>query len=103
MVPGIAEEDEDMEMDEDMEVEEVDQFGPVLGLTSDVDAAVDDSGEAYTEPVSPLSPLPPTDEEPMEPNRTGSAGVPLTAEALARKQEEDEKLEALAQKTKQAD
>lgn len=87
MIPEIMEEDEDEEMDE---IEEVDQFGPEIIVPSDLDAAVTDTGEPYTEPVSPISPLPSRDEDRPEPKRSGSGGVPLTAEALAKMQEEEE-------------
>jgi hypothetical protein len=88
-IPGITEEDEEELELEDDEVEDVDHFGPELIPPSSVDLAVD---EPYTEPVSPLSPLPPTDEDEAGGSRSGS--VPLTAEALAQKQAEEEKLEA---------
>lgn len=92
MIHGITEEDEE-ELEDDMEVEEVDQFGPELQIPSDNDLAVDDVGEIYTEPASPLSPLPMTPgENPMEVKRSGSGGTRLTAEALALKQQEEEKL-----------
>ena len=83
MIPGITEEDEE---EEEMEIEEVDQFGPELILSSDVDAPADDEhGEIYTEPASPMSPLPPARDAPTEPKRSGSGGgLPLTAEALAK-------------------
>lgn len=95
MIPGITEEDEDeLEMDEDMEVEEVDQFGPEIGGPSDHELVVDDAGEIYTEPVSPLSPLPNAEEDPIDATRSGS--VPLTAQALAQKQEQEEAFERQA-------
>ena len=97
MIPGITEEDEDeLDMDEDMEVEEVDQFGPELVLSSDLDAIVDEPGGIYTEPVSPLSPMLRVDDELVDAKRTGSSGVPLTAEALQMKLEQDEKLDRQA-------
>ena len=94
MIPGITEEDEDEDDMEDLEVEEVDHFGPELVLPSDVEGAVDDSGETYTEPVSPLSPLPPPERaETPDSRRPSSSGVPLTAEALAKMNEEESKKE----------
>lgn len=98
---GIAaiEEDEEEEdvFDDGMEVEEVDQFGPRLVIPlSDPDASAGalgvDAG-TDTEPVSPLSPLPsagledfPLDSAPG----ASSGGVPLTAQALAKMEEEVE-------------
>ena len=100
MIPGITEEDEDVEMmeetmEEEMEIEEVDQFGPELVVPSDIEA---DSAAPYTEPVSPLSPLPPGQGEAPDSTRNaaGSGGVPLTAQALAKMQEEEEEMDMLA-------
>jgi hypothetical protein len=91
MIPGITEEDEeeDDEM-EDLEVEEVDHFGAEAALTSDLDVAVDDT---FTEPVSPLTPLPPGEHEKRELDPAKGGGVPLTAEALAKMEEEEEELD----------
>jgi hypothetical protein len=98
MIPGITEEDEeeDEEM-EDLEVEEVDQFDAELPRTSDVDVDVgDDAGTTFTEPVSPLTPLPPAEHN----SRISDVGaVPLTAEALAMKEEEEEELEQRSKKS----
>lgn len=110
MIPGITEEDEEEDEEEldDMEVEEVDQFGPELGVEivpSDANAALDgDSAGLSTAPVSPLGPFtPPEKADPLANGvpgesgdhvRNGSSGIPLTAEALARNQkvvEEEEK------------
>lgn len=92
MIQGITEEDEEAEDTEDLEVEEVDHFGPELVLPSDAEAVELDVGEIYTEPVSPLSPLPPPEHaEPPDSRRASSSGVPLTAEALAKMNEEEEK------------
>lgn len=95
----ILEEDEEGvdEMDEEMEVEEVENFGPELIIPSDIDAAGDDSGEPETEPVSPLSPVPPGNEQPSDPTMAGSGGMPLTADALAKMQEQEEGKEAFVQ------
>ncbi|KAK5173631.1 uncharacterized protein LTR77_002312 [Saxophila tyrrhenica] len=94
MIPGITEEDED----EDMEVEEVDQFGPELVLSTHInDAAREESEAVYTEPVSPISPLPRTQHDEVVGN--GSGVVPLTAEALRVKEEEDERVERQASGT----
>ena len=96
MIPEITEEDEEEDEIEDLEVEEVENFGPRFLLSSDLDAAVDDTGEVYTEPVSPMSPLTPKVDEPPTQNRSGSGGVPLTAEALAKMEEEEEEQEKQA-------
>ena len=91
MIPGITEEDEEEEDEmEDLEVEEVDHFGAEVALTSDLDAAVDDT---FTEPVSPLTPLPPAEHETRELDPAKGGGVPLTAEALAQMEEEEEELD----------
>ncbi|KAK3700009.1 hypothetical protein LTR37_016169 [Vermiconidia calcicola] len=88
MIQGITEEDEE---DEDMEVEEVDQFGPELAMPSTA-SAMGDSGGVYTEPACPFSPVSP----PAAADGTMPPGsVPLTAEALARKQEEEEQKERI--------
>lgn len=97
MIPGITEEDEeeDEEM-EDMEVEEVDHFGAEMAPTSDVDVPVDDAGTTYTEPVSPLTPLPPAEHDVRQ---LSVGAVPLTAEALAMKEEEEEEIEKRSRKS----
>lgn len=93
MNPGIIEEDEeeDEEM-EDMEVEEVDHFGNEVALHSDGNG--DGEGETYTEPVSPLTPLPSAEHPPvLDLDSKKGGGVPLTAEALAKMEEEEEEIE----------
>ena len=96
MIPGITEEDEEEmleEEEEEMDGEEVDAFGPELVLPSDVSAAVEADGE-----VSPLSPTPLERQQPPEfPEKPGSSVQPLTAQALAKMQEEEEEKEAKEQ------
>ncbi|KAK5122432.1 hypothetical protein LTR85_004016 [Meristemomyces frigidus] len=93
MITGITEEDEEDEDEmEDMDVEEVDHFGPELVLPGgELEEAV--GGDvAEEEPISPMSQLPAADEAEEEaPGSAGKAGkVPLTAEALAKMEEEEE-------------
>ena len=99
MITGITEEDEEEDEDmEDMEVEEVDHFGAELAGASEIDAAIEENGETHTEPVSPLTPLPAPEHDVAEPDLKGSVGsgsVPLTAEALAKMNEEEEMKEKL--------
>jgi len=95
MIPGITEEDEEEDEEvEDLEVEEVDHFGGEAVMTSDLDAAVD---ETFTEPVSPLTPLPPAEHETRELDPVKGGGVPLTAEALAKMEEEEEELDMVTE------
>ena len=96
MIPGITEEDEEEDEEiEDLEVEEVDHFEAELPRTSDVDVG-DEAGTTFTEPVSPLTPLPPAEHD----SRILDVGaVPLTAEALAMKEEEEEELEKRSRKS----
>lgn len=88
MMPGVEEEDEDEEMEE---YEDVDQFGPELQITS-VEGQSEMGPE--TEPVSPLSPLPGQEEENPLAAADTTGSVPLTAEALAKLGEEEDKKEA---------
>lgn len=100
MIMGITEEDEEEEDDmEDMEEEEVDQFGPELvavnsnGLPGSELAGGGAGSEMTADPTSPLSPLPGGEDDPPR-TSTGSTGkVPLTAEALAKMEEEEEAME----------
>lgn len=97
MMPGVEEEDEN-------EVyEEVDQFGPDLRIVVDgfsgLDEATTDAGDA-TAPVSPMSPIMAEGETDPALNAVSGAGVkngggvPLTAEALAQMEEENDAQEA---------
>ena len=96
----ILEEDEEEEEGfDEMEVEEVENFGPELIIPSDIDLGGHDSAEPYTEPVSPSSPFPPEHETLPDPTLAGSGGMPLTADALAKMQEQqDESTEAVTEK-----
>lgn len=113
MMPGVEEEDEDEEGDV---YEEVDQFGPDLRIVVDgfvVDEpATSAEGENFTAPVSPMSPMLEGEMEllgssaaavaaaaAVAVNSSGDAGVegngnsggvPLTAEALAKMEEEND-------------
>lgn len=86
----ILEEDEEEvdEMDEEMEVEEVENFGPELVLSSDVEV-----GTPYpnTEPVSPTSPLPPDNQLGSGSAKIDGGGMPLTADALAKMEAQEGK------------
>lgn len=95
MMPGLTEEDEEEDEEDMEEYEDIDQFGPELNLNT-TDLPSDDGGLGVdTEPVSPLSPLPGHDDNPLaaagECVIAGTAGVPLTAEALAKLDLEGEK------------
>lgn len=89
MIQGITEEDEEMD------IEEVDQFGPELIMPSELEAAAadHDTGESYAEPVSPISISPGPEHDETTKLRSGSGGVPLTAQALAKMQEEEDEKE----------
>ena len=98
MMPGLTEEDEEEDEEDMEEYEDIDQFGPELNLNT-TDLPSDDGGLGVdAEPVSPLSPLPGQDDSPLATAGaravTGTAGVPLTAEALAKLDLEGEKKEA---------
>ena len=89
----LEEEDED-ELNDDIEVEEVDHFGVEHLNPSDLETAVDDHDGTYTgdvSPLAPLTPVPPAENE--QGKRSASGGVPLTAHALAKMQEEEEEKE----------
>lgn len=94
VIPAIEEdvEEEEEVLDEEVEVEEIDQFGPRLVIPSDFDAAAGAAGGGTdTEPVSPLSPLPSAGQEQFPDSPPApSGGIPLTAHALARMEEEEE-------------
>lgn len=85
---------------EDMEVEEVDHFGPELVLPgSELEEGTGTEGA-----MSPLSPLPPVGDDDAAgaaPSSAMTAGkgvggkVPLTAEALAMMEEEEEAKDGL--------
>lgn len=98
-MPGLTEEDEEEDEGDMEEYEDINQFGPELNLTA-TDLPSDDGGGlgADTEPTSPLSPLPGQDDSPLAAAGarvvTGTTGVPLTAEALAKLDMEGEKKEA---------
>ncbi|KAK4500365.1 hypothetical protein PRZ48_008554 [Zasmidium cellare] len=96
MMPGVEEEDEEEEMEE---YEDVDHFGPELQITSG--EAPSEMGPD-TEPVSPLSPLPGQEEENPLDAATSTNSVPLTAEALAKLGEEEDKKEAEKQDPEKA-
>lgn len=93
VIPSIeedVEEEEEEVFDGDVFVEEVDDFGPRLVIPTDHDASAGAAGGTDTEPVSPLSPLPSAGhQEVPEPTVLAGGGVPLTAHALARMEEED--------------
>lgn len=84
----ILEEDEEEEDDVEDVDDEVENFGPELVLPSDGEAG----DGAYTEPVSPMSPLAIHEErDPMADSAAaanGGGGVPLTADALAKMEEQ---------------
>jgi hypothetical protein len=97
MMPGVEEEDED-------EIyEEVDQFGPDLRIVVDafsgLDGGTTDAGD-LTAPVSPMSPGMEGELDPIATAAISDAGVkngggvPLTAEALAMMEEENDAKEA---------
>ncbi|KAK4542122.1 hypothetical protein LTR36_007153, partial [Oleoguttula mirabilis] len=96
MITGITEEEEEEQDDmmEDMEVEEVDQFGPELVLPG---SALEEggAGEASEEPISPLSQLPAVGDEQLGSIAEAGGKVPLTAEALAKMEEEEEAKDGL--------
>lgn len=95
-MPGVEEEDED-------EVyEEVDQFGPDLRIVVDAFSGLDegttDAGDA-TAPVSPMSPMMEGESDMLgaatsDAGVKNGGGVPLTAEALAQMEEENDAKEA---------
>ena len=97
----IMEEDEDEEeaTDQDMDVEEVDHFASASELTltlpGDLESAIQGhgGGGSFTGDVSPMTPLTPLPREVVdEPKRSVSSGgtLPLTAQALAKMQEQQE-------------
>jgi hypothetical protein len=103
MMPGVEEEDED-------EVyEEVDQFGPDLRVVVDAfnsrlhDDGTTDPGD-ITAPASPMSPMMEGEIDPLGGGASSAVsdaaggknggGVPLTAEALAQMEEENDAKEA---------
>ncbi|CAK4029282.1 serine threonine- kinase [Lecanosticta acicola] len=96
MMPGVEEEDEEELEDDDGDYEEVDHFGPELVVATS-DAGMTGRSGGDTEPASPLSPSPGQEEEdPLGPGGNAEAlkssgGVPLTAEALAKLDTEEER------------
>lgn len=101
MMPGVEEEDEE-EGDEEV-YEEVDQFGPDLRIVVDgfvdVEGTTTDAGGEYTAPVSPMSPMMEQETDllskaAVDAGVKDGGGVPLTAEALAMMEEENDKQEA---------
>lgn len=96
MMPGVEEEDEE-------EVyEEVDQFGPDLRIVVDGFSGLGEEttdAEDATAPVSPMSPMMEGEMYPIDNTVSGAgvkggSGVPLTAEALAQMEEENDAQEA---------
>ena len=95
-IAGIEEEDEEAgerDIDEDAEFEEVDHFGPELGITTDV---VEDDREGG-EDLAGISPFNLRTVDIEDPTSASSDrrvkngnGLPLTAEALAKMQHEEE-------------
>lgn len=96
-MPGVEEEDEEEEVDEEIEYEEVDQFGPELAAAATDAAAGEGTSDVGfdTAPVTPLSPLAGQDDaKQLGGPLSESPSVPLTAEALAKLGEEEQKKEA---------
>ena len=94
MIHGITEEDEEEDEMEDIDMEEGDQFGPEIGVHSDIETTLDHHRDSRIMPVSPLSPLTPEHEKQDDLGSSTGSGVPLTAEALAKMQEQEEEKEA---------